>query len=80
MRSASASDCAAAVACDGYIAYYLHRLGFVLKRPKKRLLKADAQQREAFIAFYAALCAEAQAQGADGIGMHSAILFVDSYR
>ena len=42
----------------------------MLKRPKKRLLKADAQQREAFIAFYAALCAEAQAQGAK-------ILFVD---
>ena len=24
---------------------YLHRLGFVVKRPKKRLLKADAAQR-----------------------------------
>ncbi len=24
---------------------YLHRLGFVLKRPKKRLLKADAGRR-----------------------------------
>ena len=26
---------------------YLHRLGFVLKRPKKRLVKADAAKREA---------------------------------
>ena len=29
---------------------YLHRLGFVLKRPKKRLLKADAAKRETFVA------------------------------
>jgi transposase len=43
---------------------YLHRLGFVLKRPKKRLLKANAEQREAFIACYAALRVEAQAAGA----------------
>ena len=34
---------------------YLHRLGFVLKRPKKRLLKADPARREAFVAEYAAL-------------------------
>ena len=43
---------------------YLHRLGFVLKRPKKRLLKADAKKREEFVALYAALRAEAQARGA----------------
>lgn len=43
---------------------YLHRLGFVLKRPKKRLLKADAEKREAFIAFYASLRAEAERTGA----------------
>jgi transposase len=43
---------------------YLHRLGFVLKRPKKRLLKANAEQREAFVAAYAALREEARAQGA----------------
>jgi transposase len=49
---------------------YLHRLGFVLKRPKKRLLKADAEQRTAFVAFYAVLRTEAQATGA-------AIFFVD---
>ena len=34
---------------------YLHRLGFVLKRPKKRLLKADPERREAFVGEYAAL-------------------------
>mgnify|MGYP005837172099 len=43
---------------------YLHRLGFVVKRPKKRLLKADAAKREAFVAAYVAPCAEAQAKGA----------------
>jgi transposase len=49
---------------------YLHRLGFVLKRPKKRLLKADAEKRKAFVAFYAALRAEAQ-------GTDAAIFFAD---
>ncbi len=39
---------------------YLHRLGFVLKRPKKRLLKADETQREAFVVAYAVLLAQAQ--------------------
>ena len=29
---------------------YLHRMGFVLKRPKKRLLKADEAKREALVA------------------------------
>jgi len=43
---------------------YLRRLGFVRKRPKKRLLKADAARREAFVREYAALCAEAAASGA----------------
>ena len=38
---------------------YLHRLGFVLKRPKKRLVKADEQKREAFVAEYATLSDEA---------------------
>lgn len=42
---------------------YLHRLGFVVKRPKKRLLKANAEQRTAFVAAYVALCTEAQAEG-----------------
>ena len=43
---------------------YLHRLDFVLKRPKKRLLKADPAKREAFVASYAALRIEAQRIGA----------------
>jgi transposase len=43
---------------------YLHRLGFVLKRPKKRLLKAKADKREAFVALYVALRAEAHKTGA----------------
>jgi transposase len=49
---------------------YLHRLGFVVKRPKKRLLKADAAKRAVFVEEYARLLAEAQATGAK-------IFFVD---
>jgi transposase len=49
---------------------YLHRLGFVRKRPKKRLLKANPAKRAAFVATYAALRQEAQATGAK-------IFFVD---
>jgi transposase len=43
---------------------YLHRLGFVLKRPKKRLLKADPAKRKAFVALYVALREEAARTGA----------------
>jgi transposase len=43
---------------------YLHRLGFVWKRPKKRLLKADAERRAAFVREYAALVEEAARTGA----------------
>ena len=43
---------------------YLHCLGFVLKRPKKRLVKADEQKRESFVAEYAALWDEAGRSGA----------------
>ena len=43
---------------------YLHRLGFVLKRPKKRLVKADEAKREAFVAEYATLSDEAWRTGA----------------
>ena len=49
---------------------YLHRLGFVLKRPKKRLLKAKAEKREAFVADYVLLRQQAQERGAK-------IFFVD---
>ena len=43
---------------------YLHRLGFVLKRPQKRLVKADPVRREAFVVEYAALTASARRSGA----------------
>ena len=43
---------------------YLHRLGLVLKRPKKRLVKADPVRREAFVSEYAALTAAARRTGA----------------
>ena len=49
---------------------YLHRLGFILKRPKKRLVKADEAKREAFVAEYAALWDEEHQSGAK-------IFFVD---
>ena len=49
---------------------YLHRLGFVRKRPKKRLTKADAAKRAAFVREYLALVAEAERTGAT-------IFFVD---
>ena len=42
----------------------LHRLGVVLKRPKKRLVKAGAERRAAFVREYALLRAAAQAIGA----------------
>jgi transposase len=42
----------------------LHRLGFVWKRPKHRLLKADAARRAAFGREYAALVEEAERTGA----------------
>ena len=42
---------------------YLHRLGFAFKRPKKSLLKADAEKREVFVAEYAALVEEARETG-----------------
>ena len=49
---------------------YLHRLGFVLKRPKKRLLKADPERRARFVREYARLRATAALTGAK-------IFFVD---
>jgi transposase len=49
---------------------YLHRLGFVLKRPKKRLAKADPVAQSAFVATYAALRLEAEQTSAT-------IVFVD---
>lgn len=56
--------------CRSSCLNYLHRLGFVVRRPKKRLLKADEAQREAFVREYAALRVVAQFTGAK-------IFFVD---
>jgi len=56
--------------CRSSCLNYLHRLGFVLKRPKKRLLKANTEKRDAFVVAYARLRIEAQATGAK-------IFFVD---
>ena len=36
--------------CRSSCLNYLHRLGFVLKRPKKRLVKANEARREASVA------------------------------
>ena len=43
---------------------YRHRLGFVLKRPQKQLVKADPVRREALVGEYAALTAAARRTGA----------------
>ena len=50
--------------CRSACTRYLHRLGFAYKRPKKRLRKADDEQRAAFVAEYVALLAQARATGA----------------
>lgn len=43
---------------------YLHRLGFVVRRPKKHFLKADEAKRDAFVKEYVALRAGAEQRGA----------------
>jgi transposase len=43
---------------------WLHRLGFTWKRPKKRLLKADAKKRAAFVQDYVTLTTAAAQSGA----------------
>ena len=58
--------------------HYLHRRGFVLKRPKKRLLKADAAKREAFVAEYARLRAEAAVTGAKHFFVDEAHFYADA--
>ncbi len=52
---------------------YRHRLGFVLKRPQKRLVQADHAKRESFVAEYAARWDEAGRSGAQ-------ICFADAAR
>jgi transposase len=64
--------------CRSSCLNYLQRLDFVLKRPKKRLLKADAEKRKAFVTFYAALRAEAAAKGAKIFFVDEAIFRADA--
>ena len=47
---------------------YLRRLGFVLKRPQKRLVKADLVHREAFVAEYVAMTTFQLRRGHLGLG------------
>ena len=56
---------------------YLHRLGFVVKRPTKRLLKADEAKRAAFVTEYAALRAEAEVTGAKHFFVDEAPFYAD---
>jgi transposase len=56
---------------------YLHRLGFVVKRPIKRLLKADEAKRDAFVATYAALRREAKTSGAKHFFVDEAHFYAD---
>jgi transposase len=59
---------------------YLHRLGFVVKRPKKRLLKANEAKREAFVADYATLRLrrEAEVTGAQHFFVDEAHFYADA--
>jgi transposase len=56
---------------------YLRRLGFGVKRPKKRLLKANEAKRTAFVATYAARRAEAQTTGAKHFFVDEAHCYAD---
>jgi transposase len=57
--------------------HYLRRLGFVVKRPEKRLLKADEAKRAAFVAAYADLRAEAKTSGAKLFFVDEAHFYAD---
>ena len=57
-------ECFGVSLCRSRCLTYLSSLGFAFKRPKKRLLKADEEKREAFVAAYAALREEAVGSGA----------------
>jgi transposase len=56
---------------------YLHRLGFVLKRPKKHLLKANPERRAAFVREYALLRATAAETGAKLFFVDEAHFYAD---
>jgi transposase len=57
---------------------YLHRLGFVVRRPKQRLLKADEANREAFVREYRALRVVAQLTGAKICFVDEAHFYADA--
>src|SRR5436190_1279000 len=50
--------------CRSSCVHSLRRLGFVVRRPKKRLVKADDAKRAAFVRDYAALRVVARLTGA----------------
>jgi hypothetical protein len=56
---------------------YLHRLDFVVKRPEKRLLKADEAKRATFVVDYASLRTEAQTTGAKHFFVDEAHCYAD---
>jgi transposase len=56
----------------------LRRLGFVVRRPKKRLLKAAAAKRAAFVREYAALRVVAQLTGATSFFVDEAHFYADA--
>jgi transposase len=64
--------------CRSTCLNYLHRLGFVVRRPKKRLLKADAVKREAFVREYAALRVVADLTGAKLVFVDEAHFYADA--
>jgi putative transposase len=56
---------------------YLRRQGFVVKRPVKRLLKADGAKRAAFVADYACLRTQARTSGAKHFFVDEAHFYAD---
>lgn len=64
--------------CRSSCLNYLHRLGFVVKRPKKRLLKADAAKRAAFVREYTALRDDAAVNGAKIFFVDEAHFYADA--
>jgi hypothetical protein len=64
--------------CRSSCLNYLHRLGFVVRRPKKRLLKADGAKRAAFVREYAVLRVVAQLTGAKTYFADEAHFYADA--
>lgn len=64
--------------CHSSCLNYLHRLDFVVRQPKKRLLKADEAKREAFVREYRALRVVAQITGAKIFFVDEAHFYADA--